>query len=129
MDVFTDKKEIKNGNSFVHIPLQEGKGGKFYPINDIDSLHINRFFFADHISNVIGKTEKSQNPNCCSGPLYAFSNKQIARLLPKIMESPIPYNEINGNFEFAVNLEKFKRRNLSRSSSKECCIFSCVWVT
>lgn len=46
-----------------------------------------------------------------------LSNKQIAQLLPKIMGSPIAYNQINGRFEFAVDLENFKRRSSSRSSS------------
>ncbi|WP_265035129.1 MULTISPECIES: hypothetical protein [unclassified Wolbachia] len=116
-DIFTDEKKIQNGDSFVLIPLIEMDDGQFETLSSRNASKINGIFNGFHcISDIRGKTANPQFANC-KEPVYAFSNKGIAQLLPKIMESPIAYNERNGRFEFAVDLENFKRRGSSRSSS------------
>lgn len=114
-DIFTDKKKIQNGDSFVLIPLIEMDDGQFETLSSRDASKINRVF-NNSISDIKGKTANPKYANC-KEPVYAFSNQQIALLLPKIMESPIAYNEISGSFEFAVDLENFERRSSSRFSS------------
>ncbi|NEV49060.1 hypothetical protein EUZ93_00830, partial [Wolbachia pipientis] len=114
-DIFTDEKKIQKGDSFVLIPLIKMDDGKFCTLNCRDASRINGVFNS-FISDIKGKTAKLQYANA-KGSVYAFSNQQIALLLPKIMESPIAYNEISGNFEFAVDLENFERRSSSRFSS------------
>jgi hypothetical protein len=44
-----------------------------------------------------------------------MNNKQIAQLLPRIMESPIAYNRDFERFEFSVNLENLRNRQRSFS--------------
>ncbi|BEP31684.1 MAG: hypothetical protein WBIAU1_11620 [Wolbachia endosymbiont of Drosophila biauraria] len=116
-DDFTNKNKIKNGHSFALIPFIE-ENGQLKSLSSRDASKINgEIFNGFHcISDIRGKTANPQFANC-KEPVYAFSNKQIAQLLPKIMGSPIAYNQINGRFEFAVDLENFKRRSSSRSSS------------
>jgi len=114
-DVFTDKKKIENGNDFVLIPLTKRYSGQLESLKHKDAYKINTIH-KDFVSDIRGKTAK---PDVTSyeNPVYAISNKRIAQLLPEIMQSPIAYNQINGRFEFAVDLENFKRRGSSRSSS------------
>ncbi|UID80912.1 hypothetical protein J4T77_03910 [Wolbachia endosymbiont of Drosophila innubila] len=116
-DDFTNKNKIKNGHSFALIPFIE-ENGQLKSLSSRDASKIKGGIFNDFhcISDIRGKTANPQFANC-KEPVYAFSNKQIAQLLPKIMGSPIAYNQINGRFEFAVDLENFKRRSSSRSSS------------
>ncbi len=116
-DDFTNKNKIKNGHSFALIPFIE-ENGQLKSLSSRDASKINGGIFNGFhcISDIRGKTANPQFANC-KEPVYAFSNKQIAQLLPKIMGSPIAYNQINGRFEFAVDLENFKRRSSSRSSS------------
>ncbi|WP_353283783.1 hypothetical protein [Wolbachia endosymbiont (group A) of Lypha dubia] len=123
-DDFTDEKKIKNGHSFALIPFIE-ENGQLKSLSFNDAGKINRvfnkeipngFINSNFISDIRGKTANLQFADC-KEPVYAFSNKQIALLLPIIMQSPIAYNQINGRFEFAVDLENFKRRGSSRSSS------------
>ncbi|WP_341813889.1 hypothetical protein [Wolbachia endosymbiont (group A) of Lasioglossum villosulum] len=117
-DDFTNKNKIKNGHSFALIPFIE-ENGQLKSLSSRDVRNINRVFNKEipngfindnFISDIRGKTANPQFANC-KEPVYAFSNKQIALLLPKIMQSPIAYNEINGRFEFAVNLENFRSRH------------------
>ncbi|WP_341812193.1 hypothetical protein [Wolbachia endosymbiont (group A) of Conops quadrifasciatus] len=115
-DIFTDEKKMQNGDSFVLITLIEMDDGQFETLSSRDASKINGVFNT-FISDIKGKTANPQYTNCKES-VYAFSNKQIALLLPKIMEFPIAYNEINGRFEFAVDLKNFKRHGSSRSSSK-----------
>ncbi|WOE62197.1 hypothetical protein R0F62_03280 [Wolbachia endosymbiont of Drosophila aff. chauvacae BK-2020] len=116
-DDFTNKNKIKNGHSFALIPFIE-ENGQLKSLSSRSASKINGGIFNgfDCISDIRGKTANPQFANC-KEPVYAFSNKQIAQLLPKIMGSPIAYNQINGRFEFAVDLGNFKRRSSSRSSS------------
>ncbi len=114
-DVFTDKKKIENGNDFVLIPLTKRYSGQLESLKHKDVYRIN-IKYKNLMSDIRGKTANPQFANC-KEPVYAFSNKQIALLLPKIMESPIAYNQISGRFEFAVDLENFKECGSSRSSS------------
>ncbi|CAN2107340.1 hypothetical protein WWILAPA82_07210 [Wolbachia pipientis] len=116
-DDFTNKNKIKNGHSFALIPFIE-ENGQLKSLSSRNASKINGGIFNGFhcISDIRGKTANPQFANC-KEPVYAFSNKQIAQLLPKIMGSPIAYNQINGRFEFAVDLENFKRRSSSRSSS------------
>lgn len=117
-DDFIDENKIKNGHSFALIPLDN----QYETLSFNDAKNINRISnkgICNHfhcISDIRGKTANPQFANC-KEPVYAFSNKQIAFLLPIIMRSPIAYNQINGRFEFAVDLENFKRRGSSQSSS------------
>lgn len=124
-DTFTDENKIKNGHSFALIPFIEMDDGQYETLSFNDARNINRIFNkaipngftnSNFISDIRGKTANLQFADC-KEPVYAFSNKQIALLLPIIMESPIAYNQINGRFEFAVDLTNFKRRGSSRSSS------------
>ncbi|WP_265022120.1 hypothetical protein [Wolbachia endosymbiont (group A) of Icerya purchasi] len=120
-DVFTNKDKIKSGHSFALIPLVE-VNGQVVPLSGEDAYKIKKKFYeilGDVVfSNIKGETKDELGQISSSeGPVYAFSNKQIALLLPIIMQSPIAYNQINGRFEFAVDLENFKRRGSSRSSS------------
>ncbi|WP_341814786.1 hypothetical protein [Wolbachia endosymbiont (group A) of Chalcis sispes] len=114
-DIFTDKKKIENGNDFVLIPLTKRYSGQLESLKHKDAYKINTIH-KDFVSDIRGKTAK---PDVASyeSPVYAISNKRIAQLLPEIMQSPIAYNQIHGRFEFAVDLENFKRRGSSRSSS------------
>ncbi|WP_265023537.1 hypothetical protein [Wolbachia endosymbiont (group A) of Epistrophe grossularia] len=114
-DVFTNKDKIKSGHSFALIPLVE-VNGQVVPLSEEDAYKIKKKFYeilGDVVfSNIKGETKDELGQISSSqGPVYAFSNKQIALLLPKIMESPIAYNQINGHFEFAVNLENFRSRH------------------
>ncbi|WP_374698745.1 hypothetical protein [Wolbachia endosymbiont (group B) of Limnophora tigrina] len=116
-DTFIDENKIKNGHSFALIPFIEMDDGQFETLSSRDASKINKVFNGFHcISDIRGKTANPQFANC-KEPVYAFSNKQIALLLPIIMQSSIAYNEISGSFEFAIDLENFKRRGSSRSSS------------
>ncbi len=124
-DTFTDENKIKNGHSFALMPFIEMDDGQFETLSSRDASKINKVFNGgifngftndNFISDIRGKTANPQFANC-KEPVYAFSNKQIALLLPIIMQSPIAYNERNGCFEFAVDPENFKRRGSSRSSS------------
>ncbi|WP_265033546.1 hypothetical protein [Wolbachia endosymbiont (group A) of Sicus ferrugineus] len=114
-DIFTDKKEIENGNDFVLVPLTKRYSGQLESLKHKDVYRIN-IKYKNIMSDIRGKTAK---PDVASyeNPVYAISNKGIAQLLPKIMESPIAYNQINRRFEFAVDLTNFKRRGSSRFSS------------
>ena len=123
-DIFTDEKKIRDGSSFALIPFIK-ENGQLKSLSSRDASKINGVFNkaipngftnSNFISDIRGKTANPQFANC-KEPVYAFSNKQIALLLPIIMRSPIAYNQINGRFEFAVDLENFKRRSSSRSSS------------
>lgn len=116
-DVFTDAKKIKYGNNLALIPFIE-VNGQLQSLSKKDVGKINSKL-GDVISDIRGKTENPQFTNC-KEPVYGISNKRIAQLLPRIMESPIAYNKELGCFEFAVNLEKFRDRQrslLSDSSS------------
>ncbi|WP_264731169.1 hypothetical protein [Wolbachia endosymbiont (group A) of Sphaerophoria taeniata] len=114
-DIFTDKKTIEKGNNFVLIPLTKRYSGQLESLKHKDAYKVN-IIHKDFVSDIRGKTAK---PNVASyeSPVYAISNRRIAQLLPEIMQSPIAYNERNGCFEFAVDLENFKRRGSSRFSS------------
>ncbi|WCR59215.1 MAG: hypothetical protein PG978_000651 [Wolbachia endosymbiont of Ctenocephalides felis wCfeF] len=115
-DVFKSAKKIKHGNNFVLIPLVEVDGW-LEPLSEKDVKKINEKYgnvFFNIISNVKGKTANPQYTNY-EKPVYAFSNKQIAQLLPVIMQSPISYNKELGRFEFAVNLENLRNRQRSFS--------------
>ncbi|MBC6685684.1 hypothetical protein H9I48_00140 [Wolbachia pipientis] len=112
-DDFTDEKKIKNGHSFALIPFIE-ENGQLKSLSFNDAGKINRvfnkeipngFINSNFISDIKGKTANPQFANC-KEPVYAFSNKGIAQLLPIIMRSPITYNEISGSFEFVVDLER-----------------------
>ncbi|BET31881.1 hypothetical protein [Wolbachia pipientis] len=111
-DVFTNKDKIKSGHSFALIPLVE-VNGQVVPLSEEDAYKVKKKFYeilGDIVlSDITGKTESTQFTTGRS--IYAFSNKQIALLLPVIMQSPIAYNQINGHFEFAVNLENFRSRH------------------
>ncbi|WP_341817061.1 hypothetical protein [Wolbachia endosymbiont (group A) of Agelastica alni] len=119
-DDFTDEKKIRNGSSFALIPFIK-ENGQLKSLSSRDASKINGVFNKEipnvddnFISDIKGKTANPQFANC-KEPVYAFSNKQIALLLPKIMESPIAYNQINGHFEFAVDLENFRSQHGSLS--------------
>ncbi|WP_264330604.1 hypothetical protein [Wolbachia endosymbiont (group B) of Erebia ligea] len=114
-DIFTDKKKIENGNDFVLIPLTKGYSGQLESLKNKDVYRIN-IKYKNLMNNIRGKTAKSDVASD-EHSVHAISNKRIAQLLPEIMQSPIAYNQINGCFEFAVDLENFKRRGSSRSSS------------
>ncbi|WP_250295048.1 hypothetical protein [Wolbachia endosymbiont of Oedothorax gibbosus] len=130
-DIFTDEKKIRNGSSFALIPFIK-VNDQLKSLSSDDARNIDRIFNKeinkvvlngfvpknyDIISDIRGKTANPQFVNC-KKPVYAFSNKQIALLLPMIMRSPIAYNQINERFEFAADLGNFKRRGSSRSSSE-----------
>lgn len=109
-DVFTNKDKIKSGHSFVLIPLVE-VDGQMVPLSEEDAYKVKKKFYeilGDVVfSNIKGETKDELGQISSSqGQVYAFSNKQIALLLPIIMQSPIAYNQRNGCFEFAVDLER-----------------------
>ncbi|MDG7057204.1 MAG: hypothetical protein LKM43_03590 [Wolbachia endosymbiont of Penenirmus auritus] len=117
-DVFTDEGRAR-GYNFALIPLVE-VNSRLSPLSKEDVDKINAEFypiFGDVVLiNIKGKTEDEDKQIADSkGPVYAFSNREIARLLPVIMHSPIAYNKEFGRFEFAVNLEKFRNRQRSFS--------------
>ncbi|WP_265026414.1 hypothetical protein [Wolbachia endosymbiont (group A) of Bibio marci] len=114
-DIFTDKKTIEKGNNFVLIPLTKRYSGQLESLKHKDAYKVN-IIHKDFVSDIRGMTAKPDVASC-ENPVYAISNKGIALLFPEIMESPISYNQINGRFEFAVDLENFKRRGSSQFSS------------
>ncbi len=75
------------------------------------------------MSDIRGKTA-DPDINSCENPIYAFSNKGIAQLLPKIMESAITYNKENKRFEFAVDPGNFRRRDSIRGSQSSSTVTS-----
>lgn len=105
-DVFTDEEKINDGHSFALIPLVRRIDDQLRTLSREEADKIVEKFYSVLsdivLSDITGKTESTQFTTGKS--IYAFSNKQIALLLPKIMESPIAYNERNGRFEFAVDL-------------------------
>lgn len=101
-DIFTDKKEIEDGNNFVLIPLVKTRNGQLESLKCRDMYEINAKY-KNLVSNIREKTADPDVTNC-ENPVYAISNKGIAQLLPEIMQSPITYNGRTGHFEFATDL-------------------------
>ncbi|MDR2609510.1 MAG: hypothetical protein LBC06_02860 [Rickettsiales bacterium] len=101
-DVFTDAKEIENGNNFVLIPLTQVYGGQFESLKHKDAYRINAVY-DKFVCDIRGKTARSDVTGC-KNPVYAFSNGKITEMLSKVMEFPITYNERFGHFEFAADL-------------------------
>ncbi|MFP3015318.1 MAG: hypothetical protein ACEY3B_03275 [Wolbachia sp.] len=108
-DVFTDEEKINDGHSFALIPLVRRIDDQLSTLSREEANKIVEKFYSVLsdivLSDITGKTESTQFTNC-KEPVYAFSNKQIALLLPIIMQSPIAYNKENKRFEFAVDLER-----------------------
>ncbi|MDR1139150.1 MAG: hypothetical protein LBJ80_02165 [Rickettsiales bacterium] len=101
-DIFTDKKEIEDGNNFVLIPLVKTCNGQLESLKHGDMYTIN-IKHNNFLCNIKGKTVDPDVTNC-KNPVYAISNKGIAQLLPEIMQYPIAYNERTRHFEFAADL-------------------------
>lgn len=114
-DIFVDEGEIGSGNSFVLIPLTKTYDGQLESLKHKDAYKINAVYNKKLVSDIRGKTAKPHVTNC-QNPVYAISNKGIAQLLPKIMESAITYNKENKRFEFAVDPGNFRRRDSIRGS-------------
>lgn len=104
-DAFTDAKRIKHGNSFALIPFIE-VNDQLKSLSKKDVGKINSKL-GDVIRDIGGKTENPQFTNC-KEPVYGISDKRIAQLLPRIMESPIAYNRDFERFEFVVDLENLR---------------------
>ncbi|MBA8757119.1 MULTISPECIES: hypothetical protein [Wolbachia] len=122
-DIFVDEGEIGSGNSFVLIPLTKTYDGQLESLKHKDAYKINAVYNKKLVSDIRGKTAKPHVTNC-QNPVYAISNKGIAQLLPIIMRSPIKYNTENKCFEFAVDLENFRRRDSIRGSQSSSTVTS-----
>lgn len=113
-DIFADEGKIGSGNNFVLIPLTKACDDQLEFLKRKDVCKIN-IEYKNLMSDIRGKTA-DPDINSCENPIYAFSNKGIAQLLPKIMESAITYNKENKRFEFAVDPGNFRRRDSIRGS-------------
>ncbi|WP_341811313.1 hypothetical protein [Wolbachia endosymbiont (group A) of Oxytorus armatus] len=113
-DIFADEGKIGSGNNFVLIPLTKACDDQLEFLKRKDVYKIN-IEYKNLMSDIRGKTA-DPDINSCENPIYAFSNKGIAQLLPKIMESAITYNKENKRFEFAVDPGNFRRRDSIRGS-------------
>ncbi|WP_265036795.1 hypothetical protein [Wolbachia endosymbiont (group A) of Anomoia purmunda] len=121
-DIFADERKIGSGNNFVLIPLTKACDDQLEFLKRKDVYKIN-IKYKNLMSDIRGKTA-DPDVNSCENPIYAFSNKGIAQLLPKMMESPIKYNTENKRFEFAADPGNFRRRDSIRGSQSSSTVTS-----
>lgn len=85
-DNFIDKDRISNGDHFAFIPTtKDGSNFRYLSREEVDK--INARFDCDLLNNVRGQTETTQSGRF--GGVYAFSNRQIALLIPIIIENSV----------------------------------------
>ncbi|WP_168464118.1 hypothetical protein [Wolbachia endosymbiont of Ctenocephalides felis wCfeT] len=115
----------ENGDHFAWTPSKEVNGVLCESLSSRDASRINKALKDNFISNTTGKAkeelgdfiidirekinrETAENKKLADAkkPVFAFSNKSLAKLLPILMESPIAYNHSRGFFEWKVEPNK-----------------------
>ncbi|WP_242049559.1 hypothetical protein [Wolbachia endosymbiont of Kradibia gibbosae] len=85
-DEFIDKDKISNGDRFAFIPtIKEGNISRY--LNRGEANKINAQFGYDLLTDIKGQTETTRSGRF--GGVYAFSNRQIALLIPVIIENSV----------------------------------------
>ncbi|MGL9718569.1 MAG: hypothetical protein ACR5K9_07970 [Wolbachia sp.] len=110
-DNFTDKGRISNGDNFAFIPvIKDGNSLRYLYYMEADK--INARFSYNLLTDI-----KNQTKNAVSEKvdrIYAFSDRQIALLIPLIIENSV----INRDGQLEINPELFARA-VSRSPSTD----------
>ncbi|KAB2977676.1 hypothetical protein, partial [Wolbachia endosymbiont of Nasonia oneida] len=110
-DNFIDEDRISNGDHFAFIPItKEGNNLRYLARMEADK--INAKFSHDILTNVRGQTEATRSNEF--GEVYALSDRQIALLIPVIIENSV----INKDGQIEIDPE-LRFRALSRSPSTE----------
>lgn len=101
-DNFIDRSRISNGDNFAFIPVVEGYGGLRY-LSRGEADKISAQFSYDLFTNVRDQTEGTRSGEF--GEVYAFSDRQIALLIPVIIGNSV----INKDGQLEVNPELFEQ--------------------
>lgn len=85
-DNFIDEGRISNGDRFAFIPITKD-GSNFRYLNYMEADKINAKFSHDILTNVRGQTKDTESDEF--GEVYALSDRQIALLIPVIIENSV----------------------------------------
>ncbi|WP_253303659.1 hypothetical protein [Wolbachia endosymbiont of Phyllotreta cruciferae] len=110
-DNFISEDRISNGDRFAFIPMVK-EGNSLRYLNYMEANKINAKFSHDLFTNVRGQTEATRSNEF--GEVYAFSDRQIALLIPVIIENSVINKD--GQIEIDPGL---RFQALSRSPSTE----------
>lgn len=85
-DEFVDKGRISSGDRFAFIPMiKEGNNLRY--LTHMEADKINAKFSHDILTNIRGQAEATRSNEF--GEVYAFSDRQIALLIPVIIENSV----------------------------------------
>ncbi|WP_265040591.1 hypothetical protein [Wolbachia endosymbiont (group A) of Ectemnius continuus] len=85
-DNFIDEGRISNGDRFAFIPITKD-GSNFRYLTYMEADKINAKFSHDLFTNVRGQTKDTESDEF--GEVYALSDRQIALLIPVIIENSV----------------------------------------
>lgn len=110
-DVYVNQDKVNNGEHFAFTPevRENGVGKRYLNIEEVN--RINDAFGYNLLNDVEGQTSNTSNQG---NGVYAFSNKQIALLIPEIIESSVIAKTDNG-YGLVVNPNLQHRKSRKHS--------------
>ncbi|MDR2978097.1 MAG: hypothetical protein LBU56_01470 [Rickettsiales bacterium] len=110
-DEFIDESRIRNGDNFAFIPAIEEDNSLRY-LKYMEADKINAKFSYGLLTDVRGQTKGTESDKF--GDVYAFSDRQVALLIPVIIENSV----INEDGQLEINPELLEQLR-SRSPSTD----------